>query len=316
MALVNYSKAVFLRLISSVFEALINHMERHWEGPYQQLASVKHYFIAAGLMKMNSIREEAYEKFARTGFAIKGAIYVLLGILAVVAAVGPNGKVTGKEGVLQWLDHQPLGPVLLVLIMVGLLGYVVLRFMQAFKDTNNKGTDWKGITTRILYFIRGVSYILLVFACFFIVFPGLKILDKEDGKTMTKVIELPAGNIAVAMVGAFFIGFGIFEIGRALTGSFKHHLNLNSVTDRIRGVYNTIGVIGYLARGIILCLIGFLIVEAAFNAYVDKAPFTTQAFNILSSLLGEFYMGIVAAGLAFYGIFYIVKARHYQVTID
>ena len=76
------------------------------------------------------------------------------------------------------------------------------------------------------------------------------------------------------------------------------------------------GVIGYFARGIILGLTGYLIVEAAFDAYVDKAPFTTQAFNILSSLLGEFYMGIVAAGLASYGLFYMVKAGHYQVTIE
>lgn len=266
-------------------------------------------------MKMDSLKEEAYDKFARTGFSIKGAIYVLLGILAVVAAAGPSGKATGKRGVLMWLEHQPLGPILLILIMVGILGYVALRFMQAFKDTNHKGSSWKGLAIRAFYFIRGTSYLLLLLACFFIVFPGTKVLDKEDANTMARIIELPAGNIAVAVAGAFFAGFGVFEIGRSLTGNFKHHLNFKNLNERIRGIYNTIGVIGYLARGVILGLTGFLIIKAAFNAYVDKAPFTAQAFHILSSLLGEFYMGIVAAGLAFYGIFYFIKAKFYQVTM-
>lgn len=266
-------------------------------------------------MKMNSYKEEAYDKFARMGFSIKGAIYFLLGVLAVVAAAGPSGKATGKEGVLRWLDHQPLGTILLIIIMIGILGYIVLRLMQAFKDTNNKGSGWKGYTVRTFYFLRAISYLLLLLACFFIVFPGTKILDKEDADTMTRIIELPAGNIAVAIIGAFFAGFGIFEIGRALSGSFKHHLNFKRISTKTKGIFNTIGVIGYLSRGIILGLTGFIIVKAAFNAFVDKAPFTSQAFNILSSLLGEFYMGIVAAGLSFYGLFYFVKAKFYQVSM-
>lgn len=264
---------------------------------------------------MGSVKKEAYDKFARTGFAVKGIIYVLLGILAVVAAAGPEGKATGKRGVLVWLDHQPLGPVLIIIIMIGILGYVVLRFMQAIKDTNHKGSGWKGIITRLFYFIRGISYLLFMLAGFFVVFPDTKVLDKEDADTLAWMIELPAGNIAVAMVGLFFAGFGVYELGRAFTGNFKHHLDFRNLNSGVKGVCNTIGVIGYLARGIILGVIGFLLVKAAINAFIDKAPFTSQAFNFLSSLLGEFYMGIVAAGLAFYGFFYFIKAKLYQVSI-
>ncbi len=263
---------------------------------------------------MDYVKSKAYEKFARTGFAVKGAVYILLGILAVAAAAGPNGKITGKKGVLIWLDHQPLGPVLITLIMVGLLGYIMLRFMQAFKDTNDKGTGWKGLATRIFYFIRGVSYLLLFLTSLLIVFFQTKLLDKEDTNTMARIIELPAGNIAIGIVGFFFAAYGIFEIGRAITGSFKRHLNFSNLGKKPRSIFNTIGVIGYLARGIILGITGFSLVEAAFNAYIDTASFTSQAFHILSSLLGELYMGLVAAGLAFYGLFYFVKAKLYQVS--
>lgn len=266
-------------------------------------------------MEMNSAKEEAYEKFARTGFAVKGGIYILLGVLAVVAAAGPNGKATGKRGVLLWLDHQPLGPALILLIMIGILGYMLLRFMQALKDTNHQGSGWKGLAIRTFYFMRGIVYLLLLLVSFFIVFPGIKILEKEDAETLNWIIELPAGNIAIALAGVFFAAFGVFEIGRALTGSFQHHIDFTGLSSGKRGVYQAIGVTGYLARGIILGLTGYLLVKAALNAYMDKVPFTAQAFDFLSSILGEFFMGIVAAGLAFYGLFYLIKAKFYKISV-
>ena len=265
---------------------------------------------------MDSGKKEAYDKFTRTGFIIKGVIYVLLGMLALVAAVGSGGKTTGRLGVLVWLDHQPLGPGLLILIMIGILGYVTLRLMQALKDTNHKGSGWKGLSTRVAYFISGLTYLMLFFACFFTVFFRTSFIDKEDANFIARIIELPAGNIAIGIAGGFLFGFGLFEIGRALTGAFNHHLNFNHLNEKTRRILNSIGVVGYLARGVILCIMGFLIVKTAFKAFVDQASFISQAFSLLSSFLGEFYMGTVAAGLVFYGSFYFVKAKFYQITVQ
>lgn len=81
---------------------------------------------------------------------------MLSGTLAVIAAAGPGGKTIGRMGVIRWIDQLQFGFVLIVLLGTGLMGYVALRFMQAFRDTNNKGTSKKGLSKRAGYFISGL----------------------------------------------------------------------------------------------------------------------------------------------------------------
>ena len=264
---------------------------------------------------MDSGKRKAYKKFARTGFAMKGVIYLLSGTLAVVAAAGPGGKTIGRIGVIRWLDQLPFGPTLIVLIGTGLTGYVVLRFMQAFRDTNNKGSGVKGLSRRAGYFISGMLYLVFLIGISFLLFPEADVWKGEEANYVNRALKLPAGNIAVAIAGAFSFGYGIFEIVRGVKGSYKHHLSFEHVRKRAKSIFTAVGATGYVARGIVLALAGFFVVRAALEAYAEKAHFTSKALEFISSYLGNFAMGAVAAGLALYGIFNFVKARFYQVTI-
>ena len=71
------------------------------------------------------------ERLARFGYAAKGVVYVLVGFLAFQAAFNWGGKITGTQGAFQTIASGPFGKVLLFLVAVGLLGYVVWRFVQA-----------------------------------------------------------------------------------------------------------------------------------------------------------------------------------------
>ena len=96
---------------------------------------------------------------ARFGFAAKGVVYMIIGVLAVLAAFGDRGEqTTDSRGALQEVLTQPFGQVLLGVIAVGLFGYAAWRFVQAIFDTENKGSDAKGIFTRIGYAGIGVLY--------------------------------------------------------------------------------------------------------------------------------------------------------------
>lgn len=264
---------------------------------------------------MDDGKKKAYDKFTRTGLAIKGVIYVLSGILAIIAATGPGGKTFGRMGVLRWIAQQPFGSVLLVLLATGLTGYVVLRLMQAFRDTNHKGSSWKGLSRRAGYFISGLVYLAFLIASFYLLFPEAGVWKKEEISYINKALQLPAGNIAVAIAGAFTLGYGLFEIVRGIKRSFNHHLSFQHVKKNWKRLLTAIGAFGYVARGVILCLAGFFIARSAFQAYVEKAHFTSKALAFLSAYLGTFVMAIVAGGLALYGIFMFVKAKYYQVSI-
>ena len=98
------------------------------------------------------------ERLFRLGYAAKGLVYAIVGWLAALAALGPSGRTTGTRGALRSLLKQPFGRILLGLVALGLSGYVLWRFVQAIMDTENKGTDAKGIILRLSYAGNGLIY--------------------------------------------------------------------------------------------------------------------------------------------------------------
>src|ERR687883_364060 len=99
-----------------------------------------------------------FERLARFGYASKGVVYVIAGVLSARAAFGLGGATTDSRGALLTILSEPFGKVMLVLIGVGLIGYVLMRLVQAFMDPEHKGSDAKGIVGRIGYLIGGLVY--------------------------------------------------------------------------------------------------------------------------------------------------------------
>jgi hypothetical protein len=72
------------------------------------------------------------------GYAAKGVVYGIVGLLAAQAAVSAGGRTTDTQGALGAIVTQPFGKVLLSLVAIGLMGYVIWRFVQAIKDPEIK----------------------------------------------------------------------------------------------------------------------------------------------------------------------------------
>ncbi len=104
--------------------------------------------------------------FARLGYAAKGVVYLIIGWLAVQLAIGAGGKATDQRGAIQTIYEQPFGKFLLVIVVLGLLGFAIWCFLQAWFDTEGRGRDMKGIVGRLGYAVTGVSYTILAFGAF------------------------------------------------------------------------------------------------------------------------------------------------------
>lgn len=81
------------------------------------------------------------ERLARFRYATKKMVYFIAGLLAMQFAFGVGNKTVGTSGTLQIIVTQPFGKFLLSVVAVGLIGYVVWRFTQAFIDPEHQGTD-------------------------------------------------------------------------------------------------------------------------------------------------------------------------------
>ncbi|HKF93470.1 MAG TPA: DUF1206 domain-containing protein, partial [Gammaproteobacteria bacterium] len=71
------------------------------------------------------------EWLARMGYVAKGVVYMIVGVLAAMTALGVGGATTGTIGAVSRIEHQPFGQALVGLMALGLVGYVLWRFTQA-----------------------------------------------------------------------------------------------------------------------------------------------------------------------------------------
>ena len=95
---------------------------------------------------------------ARVGYAAKGIVYVVIGVLAARAAAGLGGATTDSRGALRVIAGGPFGQVSLAIIGVGLLGYMAWRLVAAVTDAERKGDEATGVAKRLAQAARGVAY--------------------------------------------------------------------------------------------------------------------------------------------------------------
>jgi len=86
--------------------------------------------------EIGTVQHKAYEWLARAGYAAEGCVYVIMGGLAVLAALGAGGRVTGAKGALVALLSQPFGFVLLGIVAFGLVCLTLWRIAQSILDAS------------------------------------------------------------------------------------------------------------------------------------------------------------------------------------
>jgi hypothetical protein len=77
------------------------------------------------------VRSKSFERLARAGFAARGVVYAIIGILAIRLALGLPGASASQQGALRTIAAQPFGKVLLILVAIGLAGYSLWRLVRA-----------------------------------------------------------------------------------------------------------------------------------------------------------------------------------------
>jgi len=250
------------------------------------------------------------KQVARTGYIAKGGVYALTGILALFASFGMGGSAEGKLGVLEFLQKQPFGNVLLIALSFGLLCYGFWRFIQSVQDPEDIGTNFKGIGKRIGFFLSGFFYTVLAVIAILKIFNALG-SSGNKGKKMIPYEYLPYILYAIAFGLAIK---AVFHLVKAYKGNFLKEFRLDKLANpKKRKTVKWIGYAGLVSRGIVVGLVSYFFFEAAHDFSVDEVKGTAEAFTFLrQNSEGPWLVGLVAFGLICYGIYVCIMARYRQ----
>jgi hypothetical protein len=222
------------------------------------------------------------ERFARFGYAAKGVVYFIIGLLAMQTALGVGSKTTDTSDPLQIIVTQPFGKFLLGVVAVGLIGYVVWRFTQAFMDPEYQGTDAKRVVQRLAYAISGLSYagLALTAGQLMVGSGGNNSSWKQDWTA--RLLAQPFGKWLVGIIGAIVIGVGLSYVYRAYTAEFRERFKLAEMSNAQVKWATHVGRFGVAARGIAFGLIGILVMQAALQSDPNEARGLGGALEVLA----------------------------------
>jgi uncharacterized membrane protein len=281
-----------------------------------QQANIRDHAESAGRAAEQAATSPTMTKLARVGYTMRGVVYLLIGILAAQLAMGHGGKATDPQGALQTINAQPFGRVLLSIVTIGLFCFALWSLIQAIFDAEHKGKGAKGIIARIGYAVTGISYGLLAFGALGTVVNGSSgsnsTRSAQDGTA--QLLQAPFGVALVILLGLIVFGLGAYCCYRAYSANFREHLVLYDLSARMSKGAIFLGRAGYAALGVVFMIVGAFLIVAALQHDPGSAKGLDSALQVVASQpFGPWLLGVVAIGLAAYGVYSFVEARYRRI---
>lgn len=249
------------------------------------------------------------ERFARIGYASKAAVYAIVGFLAAGAAFG-HGRVADSDDAFAVILDLPLGSVLLAIVGLGLIGYAAWQTTASIRDTDNRGSDAKGLALRVSSAFRAFVYAGLGVEAARLAF---SLGSSREGDATThwtaRVLDMPMGRWLVLAAGAGVAAYGIYQLVRAWKAKLSKYLRIDDLTPSQRSGVVSVSRFGIAARGVVFAIAGFSIARAAQQNSAAEAEGTTGALRSLTAY-DPWVLAVVALGLVAYAVYELLNARY------
>jgi hypothetical protein len=255
---------------------------------------------------------------ARLGYATIGVVYLMIGTLATQAALGTGGAIADPRDVLVTIVQQPFGRLLLGLTALGLSGYTLWRFIQACFDSERKGTDARGLLTRLGFAVSGVAYAALaVLAARMALGAGGAGGHAAEQEWTALVLAQPFGRWLVSIISGIMIGVGLAHVYRAYTAQFMQEYATGEMSARQQRWAKWLGQCGLAARGVTFGIMGGFCIYAGVSADPSEARGLGGALGAVAQQpYGPWLLGVVALGLVAYGLFCLSQALYRRVATN
>jgi Domain of Unknown Function (DUF1206) len=256
-------------------------------------------------------QSRATHVLARAGLTARGIIYILIGVVAFLVALGQTRREADQTGALQLLARQPYGIVLLWLLAIGFVAYALWRLSEAAFGVTGEGN---GAGPRLKSLGRAIVYAFFASLTVEVISGTAHNQSRQQQDLTARVMQHGGGRWLVGIVGIVVVIIGLVLVSEGLRRKFLKLLNLSGLSATARRVVTWLGTIGTTARGVVFALAGVLVVDAAVTHKAAKSGGIDKALlTVRDQPSGEVLLILVALGLIIFGFYGLCEARWRRV---
>ena len=261
-------------------------------------------------------------KAGRVGWAAKGVVYAIAGVLAATVVVASFGwsptsatEEASPNGALKTIAGSPGGAVLMWVLGLSMLLYAAWRVVSAIFPG---GHDAEASAKRVGYLVSAVIYTTFAITAISLAKSGQSAAGRATANGNSKVTNLTArvmgygaGRVVIGVVGVVVIGAGLYRLIKGLRQDVDDELDLSGMSpERIRW-NRRLGAVGEVGRGVAIGLIGFFLLRAAITFDPNQATGLDGALRRLAlEPWGVLVVAVIAIGFVAYGVFCLATFTH------
>lgn len=247
---------------------------------------------------------------ARGGFVANGVVHLLLGVIVLAVAFGGSGE-TSQSGAFKAIAAAPLGFVVLWVLAILLWALGIWHVLEGISAS--RGSDVKNWGVRISEWGQALVFFALGVIAAAVALGARTSGDQAAQSASGDLLKVPGGVFVLGLAGVGVGIGGISFIVMAVKRSFRKKMSIPS--GRVGTTATILGIVGYLAEGVALVIVGILLIVAAVQ--VDPAVaggFDAAIKSLLSLFLGPLLVGAVGVGFLAYGVFLFFRAKYARLS--
>ena len=256
-----------------------------------------------------------FRALARAGYAANGLVHILIGAIALVVAFGGDGSID-QSGALMTIATAPLGFVVLWSIAITLCALGAWQLFEGILSgaaTRNVQEFTALWGRRVGAWGQSAIFIALGLIAASVALGAQVDTEQATEAASAGLLSIPGGPVMLVLIG---LGIGIGGIVFIIMGwrrSFRSKIDLPEHGIG-RGIAS-LGVVGFIAKGIALVIVGTLLVAASLTSDAETAGGLDGALEALLALsYGPWLVAAVGIGFLAYGLFCLFRAQHARLA--